>query len=66
MSDQPDFCEFCEIDGFGNHAPRCPVFLEGEIERLQAEIAHMTMLRASEFQRAEAYKFRLIKGDPER
>jgi predicted nuclease with TOPRIM domain len=32
MSEQ---CEFCEIDGQGNHAPRCPVHLESEIERLQ-------------------------------
>lgn len=28
-------CEFCEIDGYGNHAPRCPVFLEAEIAELR-------------------------------
>jgi chromosome segregation ATPase len=33
-----DGCEFCEIDGQGNHAPRCPVTLEAEIEHLDAEI----------------------------
>lgn len=28
-------CEFCEVDSFGAHAPRCPVTLEKEIERLK-------------------------------
>lgn len=25
-------CEFCEIDGLGNHAPRCPIELERQLE----------------------------------
>jgi hypothetical protein len=29
-------CEFCELDGFGAHAPRCPVPLEAELARLRA------------------------------
>ncbi len=28
-------CEFCEVDGHGNHAPRCPVYLEAKIETLE-------------------------------
>jgi len=32
-------CEFCEIDGLGNHAPRCPVQLEKEIANLRAKLA---------------------------
>lgn len=28
-------CEFCEIDGYGNHAGRCPVQLESELAALQ-------------------------------
>lgn len=30
-----EHCEFCDIDGIGNHAPRCPEFLEREIEMLK-------------------------------
>lgn len=34
-------CEFCEPDGLGNHAPRCPVQLESEIENLRADLLGM-------------------------
>lgn len=39
MSDSPrtdSECEFCEIDGSGNHAPRCPVKLERDLAAMTA------------------------------
>lgn len=31
-------CEFCEIDGLGNHAGRCPVYLERELAEVKARL----------------------------
>lgn len=35
------YCEFCDLDGMGNHAPRCPVFLEQRIAELEAAPQHL-------------------------
>lgn len=34
-------CEFCEIDGLGNHAPRCPVSLERELSATRSQNAEL-------------------------
>lgn len=35
-------CEFCDIDGMGNHAMRCTKLLEARIDYLESRIAVLT------------------------
>ena len=37
MSDKISGCEFCEVDFYGNHAGRCPEYLEKRLTDLEAE-----------------------------